>query len=241
MPRPSVDASYATKCLPFVLSVIAGSVDVIGFLGLNALFTSHITGNLVVLAASIVTNGQASVASLMAVPVFMVALVLTRLLVAGFERAGIASLLPLLLLQFLLLSASFIVCVAAGPHVDPDTATMIFAGMLGVSAMAVQNALVRVSLTGVPSTTVMTTNVTTFAMDVGEMLFGRNASSTAKSRKRASYTWPVIAGFLLGCALGAPGEAIIGLRFLVVPAGLALLALCLGISATRRPRPLVPS
>jgi urea transporter len=34
--------------------------------------------------------------------------------------------------------------------------------MLGVSAMAVQNALVQVSLKGAPSTAVMTTNVTRF-------------------------------------------------------------------------------
>jgi uncharacterized membrane protein YoaK (UPF0700 family) len=213
------------KLLPFVLSVIAGSVDVIGFLGLEALLTSHITGNLVVLAARLVTHEQASVASLIAVPVFMVALILTKLLVAGLERSGVASLLPLLLLQFLLLLASFIICFAAGPRVDPNTASIIFAGMLGVSAMAVQNALVRVSLTGAPSTAVMTTNVTTFAMDVGEVLFGRNASSAANARNRARRTWPVIAGFLLGCVFGAPGEALIGLRALVLPTGLALLML----------------
>jgi len=37
------------KMLPAVLSVIAGSVDAIGFLGLGGLFTAHVTGNLVVL------------------------------------------------------------------------------------------------------------------------------------------------------------------------------------------------
>lgn len=39
------------KMLPTVLSVIAGSVDAIGFLGLGGLFTAHVTGNLVVLVA----------------------------------------------------------------------------------------------------------------------------------------------------------------------------------------------
>jgi uncharacterized membrane protein YoaK (UPF0700 family) len=88
---PSIEDSYAIAWLPFVLSVIAGSVDIIGFLALASLFTSHITGNLVVLAARVVTHEQATLAAVIAVPVFMVALILTRLLVAALERAGIAS------------------------------------------------------------------------------------------------------------------------------------------------------
>jgi uncharacterized membrane protein YoaK (UPF0700 family) len=42
--------------LPAVLSTIAGAVDVIGFLALGGLFTAHITGNLVVLAAHYITG-----------------------------------------------------------------------------------------------------------------------------------------------------------------------------------------
>jgi Protein of unknown function (DUF1275) len=43
----------ASRTLPLVLSLTAGSTDIIGFLGLNGLFTAHITGNIVVLAAHI--------------------------------------------------------------------------------------------------------------------------------------------------------------------------------------------
>jgi Protein of unknown function (DUF1275) len=46
---PSVDSSLSTKLRPSVLSVTAGSVDVIGFVGLGGLFTAHITGNLAIL------------------------------------------------------------------------------------------------------------------------------------------------------------------------------------------------
>jgi uncharacterized membrane protein YoaK (UPF0700 family) len=59
---PSVDTSLGTKLLPGVLSVTAGSVDVISFLGLGGLFAAHITGNLVILAAHIVTGRVASLA-----------------------------------------------------------------------------------------------------------------------------------------------------------------------------------
>src|SRR5258708_39737642 len=68
---PSVDRSLGTKLLPSVLSLTAGSVDAIGFLGLGGLFTAHITGNLVILAAHVVSGGTAPLAPMLSVPVFM--------------------------------------------------------------------------------------------------------------------------------------------------------------------------
>jgi uncharacterized membrane protein YoaK (UPF0700 family) len=229
---PSVDRSLGTKLLPSVLSVIAGSVDVISFLGLGGLFTAHITGNLALLAAQVVRGGAAPLAPMLSVPVFMVVLGLTRLLLGGLEAIGLASLRPLLLLQFLLLAGFLVLGVAAGPGLDPHTANAIVAGMLGVAAMAVQNALVQISLPGAPSTAVMTSNVTRFMMDVGEMLLGRDPDEVAQARRRAQHTWPAIVGFTIGCGLGAAGEAAVGLWSLALPAGLALLALAMGVAAT---------
>jgi uncharacterized membrane protein YoaK (UPF0700 family) len=227
---PSVDRSLGTKLLPSVLSLTAGSVDAIGFLGLGGLFTAHITGNLVILAAHIASGGAAPLAPMLSVPVFMAVLGVTRLLAAGLEAIGLASLRPLLLLQFLLLGGFLGLCVAAGPRIDPNAPTAILAGMFGVSAMAVQNALLQISLTGAPSTAVMTTNVTRFMMDVGDVLLGRDADAVAKARSRAKHTWPPIVGFTVGCGLGAAGEAAIGLWSLALPAGLALLAFAMGFS-----------
>ena len=124
-------------------------------------------------------------------------------------------------------------CVAGGPRIDPNAAKAILAGMLGVSAMAVQNALVQISLTGAPSTAAMTTNITRFAIDVGEMLIVGDPDDAAKARSRAKHTWPTIVGFTVGCGLGAACEAAIGLWSLALPAGLALLALPMGVGATR--------
>jgi uncharacterized membrane protein YoaK (UPF0700 family) len=105
--------------------------------------------------------------------------------------------------------------------------------MLGVSAMAVQNALVQISLKGAPSTAVMTTNITRFMMDVGGVMFGREAAEVAKARSRAQSTWSAILGFAVGCGLGAACEAAIGLTALALPTGLALLALAMGLAANR--------
>lgn len=230
-PATSVDGSLAAKLLPTVLSLIAGSVDAIGFVGLGSLFTAHVTGNLVILAAHVVAGEEASVAIMASVPVFIIVLGMTRLLAGGLERARVASLRPLLLLQFLFLFGFLVLCVAEGPRIDPNAANAIIAGMLGVSAMAVQNALVQVSLKGSPTTAVMTTNITRFMMDIGETLVGRKPAEVAKARSRAKRTWPVIVGFAVGCGLGAACEAALDLWSLALPACLALLAFAMGFTA----------
>jgi uncharacterized membrane protein YoaK (UPF0700 family) len=231
---PSVDDSPGLRLLPFVLSVIAGCTDVISFVGLGGLFTAHITGNLVILAAHLVSGEAAQVAPMLSVPVFMLVLGLTKLLAGGLESVGFASLRPLLLLQALLLAGFLAVGVTAGPRIDPSATDAILAGMLGVAAMAVQNALVQISLAGAPSTAVMTSNITRFMMDAGELLLKRDPDATAKARNRAARTWPAIVGFALGCGFGASCQAAAGLWSLALPTSLALLALALGFDAGSR-------
>ena len=228
---PSVDESPCTKVLPFVLALVAGSVDVIGFLGLSGLFVAHITGNLVIFAAHFVAGSGAPLALMISVPVFVAALALTRVLAAALERAGVAPLAPLLVLQLALLCAFASIAVAAGPRVEPNAPTMVVAGMLGVCAMAVQNALVRIGLVGAPSTAVLTTDITILSMDLGEMLVGRDAGRMAEARDRVRHTWPAIAGFLLGCVLGAACEAALGLRSVLLPTAFAAIALALGLGS----------
>jgi uncharacterized membrane protein YoaK (UPF0700 family) len=229
---PSVDSSCGMKLLPALLSVIAGSVDAIGFLGLEGLFTAHVTGNLVILAAHLVSGGgKASVAKMLSVPVFVFALGLARLLAGGLELISRPSLRYLLLLQLLLLAGFLTLSAIAGPRIVPDAPILILAGMFGVSAMGIQNALVQISLKGAPSTAVMTTNITRFMMDVGEVMLGREPDGVVRARTRAMRTWPAILGFAVGCGLGAGSEAAVGLRSLALPTGLALLALLTALAS----------
>jgi uncharacterized membrane protein YoaK (UPF0700 family) len=228
-------ADLAIRVLPFVLSVIAGSTDTIGFLGLNGLFTAHITGNIVVLAARTVAGDPAIFSYILSVPVFMLVLLLTRLLAGGLERSGISTLAPLLLLQLISLVAFLVLCVTAGPWRDADALLAIIAGMFGVAAMAVQNALVQISLKNSPTTAVMTTNVTHFMLDLGEALAGGDAAKVTKARNRAVHTLPVIVGFTIGCGLGAASEAIAGLWSLALPTGLALLSFAMGLADQHSP------
>jgi uncharacterized membrane protein YoaK (UPF0700 family) len=225
----SVDSSLRTRLLPGVLSVTAGSVDVISFLRLGGLFAAHITGNLVILASHVVTGRAAPLSQILSVPMFIAVLALTRLAAAGLEESHHDSLRPLLALHFILLTSFLAICVSAGLGLDPSSPTAVVAGMLGVAAMAVQNALVQISLAGAPATAVMTTDVTTIVMDVGAMLFRRDPNGLARAGSRAKQTWPVVAGFTVGCGLGAVLDAAIGPWSLALPTAFALLAMGLSL------------
>jgi uncharacterized membrane protein YoaK (UPF0700 family) len=88
------------KLLPALLSMVAGSADVISFLGFGGLFVAQITGNLIILVAHLVSGAGVHVDALLSVPVFILALILTRVLVARLKAAGIDSLGPLLVVHW---------------------------------------------------------------------------------------------------------------------------------------------
>jgi len=95
------------------------------------LAAAHITGNLVVLIARVVAGEPAPISYILSVPVFIAALAATVLLAALLGRAGVASLRPLLILQLLMLSGCFLICVANDVWIDPNDGKALIAGMLG--------------------------------------------------------------------------------------------------------------
>jgi len=196
------------------------------------------TGNLVLLAAHLVVGGDAQVAKLLAVPVYVVTASLTTVLTRRLQANGFDALRALLLLHFALLVAFLAVCAAADSPIDPNEATAIVAGMVGVSAMAVQNTLVQSSLEGMPPSGMMTGNVTRLAIDLSDVLLGSNPARVAEARRRAARTLPLIAGFAGGCGLGAALESATGMWALAMPAALAALALALAhLAHPRAPEP----
>jgi len=224
--------------LPAVLSTTAGAVDVIGFLALGGLFTAHITGNVVVLAAHYVTGGFSEIGPLLAVPVFILVLGTVTGAAVGLEKTRYGSRRALLFLQAVLLAGCLAVAVGFGPFADAEAPIAVLVGMLGVAAMATQNALVRLALPGVPSTAVMTTNITQFTVDLATIVRGgTEPGELTTARHRAGVTFRSMAGFLTGCASGAVLEIHFGLWALALPAVLATLALALDTLTSDRATP----
>jgi uncharacterized membrane protein YoaK (UPF0700 family) len=87
---------------PAILSMTAGAVDVIGFLALGV-FSVHITGNLVILAAHYITGRFGEIGPILSVPVFMAVLAIVTVTLVR-KQIAIAR-RELLVLQSVLLAA----------------------------------------------------------------------------------------------------------------------------------------
>lgn len=213
--------------LPTILSTTAGAVDVIGFLALGGLFTAHITGNLVVLAAHYVTGRFSQIGPLLSVPVFVV--VLGTVIVLFTNKTTRRNRRTLLILHAGLLAAFLALGNGLGPFANPDSGIAVFVGMIGVAAMATQNALVKLELPGLPSTAVMTTNITQLTIDLAMLARGKGEPTyLGRARRGARLTFPSIVGFVVGCAAGGFLELHFGLLALALPVVLAAVAIPLG-------------
>jgi len=193
--------------LPPLLSVIAGMVDVIGYLSLG-LFTAHVTGNLVVIAALLVRGGLPNLVLILAVPAFIAAVVAVWLIAKASDRRGPALAGPLLLVHFLLLSCVLIFSVIQDPAANPRGLMAGIAAMIAVSAMACQFALLRLAVPGAPSTAVMTGNLTNTVLALLDTL-SRSQPLTEGAHERLKKTWKLLVGFFAGCVAGAAAVSLL--------------------------------
>jgi uncharacterized membrane protein YoaK (UPF0700 family) len=203
--------------LAALLSFNGGFVDTAGFLGLQGLFTAHVTGNFVTLAATLVMGTHGVVAKLLALPEFVLIVALAR--VAGtFMRARQWPALPILLVTkvgFLL--AFFVLAVTFGPFPDSDAPAALLTGFAGVAGMAVQNAVQRVHFASIPPTTLMTGNTTQAALDAVDLMQGTAGDNAAVVRGRFARTLSGIVWFAGGCAFAAALYYWVGFWCLAVP------------------------
>src|SRR6202167_847561 len=215
--------------LPVLLSVNGGYVDSAGFLALQGLFSSHVTGNFVTLGATLVLGSTGVVAKLIALPLFCVVVALVRVLGYVLTAHAVPQLRVLLSLKLALLVTGAVLAVRLGPFPNGDVWPALVTGMTLVSAMAVQNAAQRLHLASAPPTTIMTGNTTQAMIDVVDLLRGLPAADPA--RTRLAHMAANILGFAVGCAAAALLFAYLHMWCFVVPPLLALMAIMLRTGA----------
>jgi uncharacterized membrane protein YoaK (UPF0700 family) len=155
-----------------LLSFVAGFVDTAGFLGLQGLFTAHVTGNFVTLGAALVLGTHGVVAKLLALPEFILVVALARLGGAALAARRWPTVRFLLTAKVALLIVFFVLAVSLGPFPDSDAPAALATGFAGVAAMAVQNAVQRIHLGSLPPSTLMTGNTTQVVLDAVDLMRG---------------------------------------------------------------------
>jgi uncharacterized membrane protein YoaK (UPF0700 family) len=127
-----------------LLSFNGGFIDTAGYLGLQGLFTAHVTGNFVTLGATLVFGTNGVIAKIVALPEFIVVVAITRLVAATLTERRLPSLRVLLAAKVFLLFAFFSLAVTLGPFPDSDAPVALLTGFTAIAAMAIQNSAQRV-------------------------------------------------------------------------------------------------
>jgi uncharacterized membrane protein YoaK (UPF0700 family) len=200
-----------------LLSFNGGFVDTAGFLGLQGLFTAHVTGNFVTLGAALVFGSHGVIAKLAALPEFIIVIALARVAGATMRKRGVDALRVLLVTKVIFLLAFFILAVTLGPFPDSDAPAALLTGFAGIAGMAIQNAVQRVHFAHIPPTTLMTGNTTQAVLDAVDLMSGAPLSDASAVRARFKRTVRGIVWFAAGCAIAALLYYWVGFWCLAVP------------------------
>ena len=193
-PRPDPEWSHR---LSLLLSVVAGMVDLTGFLTLGNVFTAHVTGNLVLLAADLAHDAIPRTAQLLAVPAFMLACGLASIVARRSRAQDGSPITTLLRVQLGLIAGLFLFSMLTRPSEHPNGLAVSIATVLAVTAMGTQFILVRSALPGIPSTTTMTVNIS----DTVLLLVAASGPkpSPVDVRARLEQSSRTVAAFFGGC------------------------------------------
>lgn len=199
------------------MSLNAGFVDTAGFLALQGLFTAHVTGNFVTFGAAMVLGTSGGRAKLLALPVFCLVVITTRMFSFFLPTIGLPIFRSMMALKVVLLAIGGACAIQFGPFVQGDSWQAICTGMILVAAMAIQNAAHRIHMGSEPPTTLMTGTTTQIMIDVADVLRGAPASVLTVARPRLGKMAASVAAFALGCAAGAWLYAKFGTWCFVLP------------------------
>jgi uncharacterized membrane protein YoaK (UPF0700 family) len=221
--------------LPTLLSFNAGYVDTAGYLALQGLFTAHVTGNFVTIGAALVFGTSGILAKLLALPVFCLVIVTTRLISFNLPQRW-PVLETMLTVKLLLLLVAAILAITMGPFTDGNGVPAILVGMTLVSAMAIQNAAHRIHLGSAPPSTLMTGTTTQIMIDVADLIRGTTGVARDATISRLQRLCVAVASFAAGAAGGALLFNAISSWCFALPPVVALLARICARSAPAVPR-----
>lgn len=200
-----------------ILTIIAGYCDTITFVAADKIFSAHVTGNFIVFAYQMIKGAEGDAwIKLLTFPVFMLSVMAGGWISAKFPNRHF-----LLLCEGIILLVGGAIAYSLG-YIDNGEITwpMYLVTMIVVLAMGLQNAFGKIfSKETYGPTTMMTGNVTQFALDIRSFCnSGFKNADFLSGIKKGLIT---LGGFLTGCLFGAWVGQHFGLVGIVFP-GIAM-------------------
>lgn len=226
MPEPQARLDTRTG-MAVALAFVAGFVDVVGWLALARLYTSHVTGNTSAIGIDL-AKGRVVDAFTHTVPVlaFVAGAAAGSALAQIVIRRGARSVIAPGLGMAAALVGAFLLWARVTAHagvvpLEPLWAFDLQAALLS-SAMGVQTVTFRRVDGATVRTTYVTGMLTHLAEEVTEHLLARDAPKDPDFRRRVVTVGGIWPAFLLGAVLGASGHARWGVNALVAPLAMLL-------------------
>jgi len=238
----NVQSLAVPRMLPASLGFVAGFIDACTFFALFHFFVAQVTGSFVIAGSQFAELDKAMLLQVLAIPVFFLMGMGTRLLLAWSGRTGWIALTTGLAVELALVVAFFVIGTIGAPFLYANAPLAVTSSLLGISAMGVQSALVRLLMRGVASTNVMTSNTTQLAIDAAEWLIASHNKRMMQHdpgvqadyvtiRGRFISLFSIMTGFLGGTIGGALAYRWFGLSCLL--GAITILAGVVGYCAWR--------
>ncbi len=207
------EKQYNIRFLTVLLTLTGGYCDSLTFVAANKIFSAHVTGNFIVFAYQLIVGADSAAwGRMLAFPVFLVSVMAGGWLIAKFSSPHFLFFCE----GMALLIGGAIVYFGGITKYSGMTSIKYLATMIVVFAMGLQNAVGRCfkEETYGP-TTMMTGNVTQFALDVRSYLSSGFTSTASLTKIIRELT--TLGCFLTGCILGAYVGHQFGLVGMVLP------------------------
>jgi uncharacterized membrane protein YoaK (UPF0700 family) len=195
-----------------ILAFVVGFVDTAVFVHMGGLFVAHVTGNLVLLGATLAGRGIGGAhgavvgLQLASFPIFFLAAVAATALGSALKRGADFPLAPMLWIATTVMAVAVALAIAM-----PRGAA---ASMVLVVAMGILNAVHRLDTRLGPPFTVMTGNVTAHAIAFAKLI---RAAPGIEAVKGVPALVRLVIGFTLGAATGALADGRFGLAAIALP------------------------
>jgi len=191
MPDPMLTRGRR-DALVLLLAWAAGSVDAIGFFGLDHVFTANMTGNTVLLGFSLGQgHGLAAISNVMALAGFIFGVALGAAIVEKGGKPGVwdRRVTAALFLEALMLAAFTFLWHLTPGGPERSSAALYILIALSALAMGIQSAAVRrLNLPGV-ATTYVTGTITSLISGITRRLHAAEVKATQKESAAAAKPW----------------------------------------------------